>query len=96
VSDEARASRLHQIALALVEAKGAFQNVGLIRIKEYRAGSLIIRYQPSPGWLDIWSVRKVLSVKSWNGALRIIRYVPGPWEEELKKLAERSTVSPKP
>jgi hypothetical protein len=96
MTEEARALQLYTSALALVEAKGAFQSVGLIRIKEYRARGLSLRYQPTIGWLDVWSIRKVLSVKQWNGTLRIIRYVPGPWEEELKKLAEQSAVSLKP
>jgi hypothetical protein len=95
MSDEARALQLYKTALALIETKGSFMSVGLIRIKEYRASSLIVRYQPSPGWLDVWNVRKVLSIKRWNGALRIIRYVPGPWEQELNKLAEQSAVSSK-
>jgi hypothetical protein len=95
MTHEAR-EQLYKGALALVETKGAFQSVGLTRIKEYRAGSLIIRDQPTLGWLDVWSIRKVLSVKRWNGTLRIIRYVPGPWEEELKKLAEQSACSSMP
>jgi hypothetical protein len=94
--DEARAFQLYKTALALIEAKGSFMSVGLIRIREYRAGSLILRYQPTPGWLDVWNIRKVLSVKRWNGALQIFRYVPGPWEKELKKLAEQSAVSSMP
>ena len=96
MTDEARALQLYKSALALVEAKGAFQSVGLTRIKEHRAGGLNLRYRPTMGWLDVWSIRKVLSVKQWNGTLRTIQYVPGPWEEELKKLAEQSAISSKP
>jgi hypothetical protein len=96
MTEDARALQLYKSALALVEAKGAFQSVGLTWIKEYRGGGLILRYQPTMGWLDVWSIRKVLSVKQWNGTLRTIQYVPGAWEEDLKKPAEQSAISSKP
>ena len=83
VNDEARARRLYKLASSLAEAKGTLVTIGLMTLKEYRSGSLIVRYQPAVGWLDVWAVRKVLSVKRWDGKLRVIRYSPGQWEQEL-------------
>jgi hypothetical protein len=51
---------------------------------------------PAIGRLDVWSVRNVRSMKHLDDQLHVIRHVPGPWEEELKKLAEQSAVSSKP
>ena len=87
MTDEARALQLYRLASSLAEAKGAFITVGLVRFKEYRAGSLIVRFQPAIGRLDVWSVRNVLSVKHLDGQLHVVRYVAGPWEKELEKLA---------
>ena len=96
MTDEARALQLYELASSLAEAKGAFITVGLLTFKEYRAGSLIARFQPAIGRLDVWSVRNVLSVKHLDGQLQVVRYVPGWWEQELEKLAEQSVVSSKP
>ena len=52
---------------------------------EYRAGSLIVRYQPTAGSLEVWSNGKVLGVKRYNDTLHVTRYRPGPWEQELEK-----------
>ena len=46
-------------------------------------------WQPAIGRLDVWSVRNVLSVKHLDGQLHVIRYVAGPWEQELEKLARQ-------
>ncbi len=87
MTDEARAVQLYRLTSSLAEAKGAFITVGLVRFKEYRAGSLIVRFQPAIGRLDVWSVGNVLSVKHLDGQLQVVRYVPGWWEQELEKLA---------
>ncbi len=91
MTDEARALQLYRLASSLAEAQGAFITVGLVRFKEYRAGSLIVRVQPAIGRLDVWSVRNVLNVMHLDGQL--LRYVAGPWEQELEKLAGRELAS---
>ena len=87
MGDDARALEMYEIALSLVEARGVLVTVGLTSQKEYRIESLIVRYQPTPGWLEVWSVGKVLSVKRHN-ALRVHRYRPGHWEQELIAAAQ--------
>lgn len=44
-----------------------------------------------PYGLDVWAPRKVLNVE-WDGAGRVqlIGYKPGPWEDELRDLANRA------
>ncbi len=49
MTDDARALQLYELASSLAEAKGAFITVGLLTFKEYRAGSLIVRFQPAIG-----------------------------------------------
>jgi hypothetical protein len=88
MTDDARALQLYELALSLVEAQGAVVTVGLTSLKEYRAGSLLVRYQPTPGWLEVWSAGKVLSVKSQNETLRVMRYRPDDWEAELEAAAK--------
>ena len=88
MGDDARALEMYEIALSLVEARGVLVTVGLTSPKEYRVESLIVRYQPTPGWLEVWSVGKVLSVKRHNDVLRVHRYRPGPWEQELIAAAQ--------
>jgi hypothetical protein len=88
MTHDARALQLYELALSLVEAQGAFVAVGLTRLKEHRAGSLLVRYQPTPGWLEVWAAGKVLSVKRQNETLRVTRYRPGHWEEELEVAAK--------
>jgi hypothetical protein len=90
VIDEKRALQMYELAMALVQAKGVLVTIGLMTLRECRHGMLIIRYQPNQDWLDVWSARKVLTVKRWNGSLRIVRYVPGHWEHELEAAAAKS------
>jgi hypothetical protein len=82
MTHDARALQLYELALSQVEARGSCITVGLTRLKEYRAGSLIVRYQPTLGWLEVWANGKVLSVKRQNDTFRVTRYRPGYWEEE--------------
>jgi len=89
-SETKRALHLYELASSLAGAKGVFVTIGLMTFKEYRAGSLIVRYQPAVGGLDVWSVRKVLSAKRWDGTLRVARYQPGQWEQELEAAAAKS------
>ena len=88
MGDDVRALEMYEIALSLVEARGVLVSVGLTSPKEYRVESLIVRYQPKPGWLEVWSVGKVLSVKRHNEALRVHRYRPSSWEQELIAAAQ--------
>jgi len=88
MTHDARALQLYELALSLVEAQGAFVAVGLTRLKEHRAGSLLVRYQPTLGWLEVWAAGKVLSVKRQNETFRVTRYRPGYWEEELEAAAK--------
>jgi hypothetical protein len=83
MGDDAHALEIYKIALSLVEAKGHLVSVGLTRLKEYRIKSFIVRYEPASGWLEVWSVGKVLSVKRHNDGLQVYRYRPGNWELEL-------------
>jgi hypothetical protein len=88
MTHDARALQLYELALSQVQARGSCITVGLTRLKEYRAGSLIVRYQPTLGWLEVWAAGKVLSVKRQNDTFRVTRYRPGYWEEELEAAAK--------
>ena len=88
MTDDARALHIYEQALSVVEVRGTVVTVGLTKLKEHRTGSLLLRYQPSPGWLEVWSAGKVLSVKSENETLRVTRYRPGDWEWELEAAVE--------
>jgi len=81
---EVRALHLYELALALVEARGTLVTVGLTKLRELRTGSLLLRYQPAPASLEVWSAGKVLSVRGQDEALRVTRYRPGNWERELE------------
>ncbi|HUJ38750.1 MAG TPA: hypothetical protein VLW88_13870 [Hyphomicrobium sp.] len=81
---EVRALHLYELALALVEARGTLVTVGLTKLRELRTGSLLLRYQPAPASLEVWSAGKVLSVRGQDEALRVTRYRPGDWERELE------------
>jgi hypothetical protein len=93
VIDEARALRLYKVAVALVEAQGAFVSIGKTTLREYRGAGLIIHYMPRTGHLDVWDRRKVLLVECLNGALRVNRYTPGDWESALLDAAPRGGTS---
>ena len=88
MAEAPRALQLYEKAVALVGAKGAFITIGSTRLMEYRAGSLIVRYQATQGWLEVWCGGKVLSVKRNDDTLRVTRYRPGPWEQELEAAAK--------
>jgi hypothetical protein len=40
--------------------------------------------------MDVWAGRKVLSIEGLRENLRVARYIPGDWEEELETLAAQS------
>ena len=90
MTDEKRALELYELALSLVEANGALVPIGFGKVVEYRAGSLTINYLPKSGHLDVWYSRKVLTIERWGVTLRVTRYVPGYWEDELEEAAAKS------
>jgi hypothetical protein len=85
---EKRALEIYELALHLVEARGVGHTIGATPFREYRTGTLTIRYLPKSGHLDIWARRKVLTVDRWHGSLKVIRYAAGEdWEDELEAAA---------
>jgi hypothetical protein len=87
-NDDARALQLYELALSLVETRGDTVTIGLTKMKEFRTGSLLVRYEPTLGWLEVWGVGKLLRVKRHNATLQVMRYRPGHWEEELEAAAK--------
>jgi hypothetical protein len=71
------------MALSLVEAKGHSVAVGLSAYKEYRGGDLSIIYLPRFSHLDVCHRRKVLTINRRAGALRVIHFNRGEWEDHL-------------
>ncbi len=88
-SDEKRALELYELALSVVEAKGADVPVGSMAYKEYRAGTLTIIYLPTSGHLDVWHRRKVLTINRRDETLKVDYYSPGEWEEQLEEAAAK-------
>jgi hypothetical protein len=84
-TDDMRALQLCEMALSLVEAKGA--PVSSSTLKEYRCGNLTIHYSPTTG-LEVWFLRKVLTAKRGTRRLKVTHYEPGEWEEKLREVAE--------
>jgi hypothetical protein len=89
-SDAIHALDMYELALSLVEAKGAPVPIGKGKVMEYRVGNLIIHYLPKSGHLDIWRRRKVLTIERWGGRLQVSRYAPGYWEDELEAAVAKS------
>jgi hypothetical protein len=83
-SDAIHALELYELALSLVQTRGAPVPVGKEKVWEYRAGNLTIHYLPKSGHLDVWDRRKVLTVERYRGSPRVERYVPGYWEDDLE------------
>jgi hypothetical protein len=78
-----RALKLHDLALSVVCSKGMTRQEGPTTVLEYRYGLLNIQYRSGHGQLDVWFVRKVLSVERFAGKPQLIHYVPGYWERDL-------------
>ena len=78
-----RALNMHDLALSVVRSKGVTRLEGSTRIIEYRCGLLNILHRSGQGQLDVWFLRRVLSVDRFAGKPRIIRYMPGHWERHL-------------
>ncbi len=83
-TDDIRALGLCEMALSLVEAKGA--PLPDSTLKEYRAGNLTIHYSPTTG-LEIWFLRKVVTAKRSARRLKVTHYEPGEWEAVLEEAA---------
>ena len=67
----------------MVRSKGVTRLEGSTTVLEYRYGLLTIQYRSSHGCLDVWFVRKVLSVERFAGKPQLVRYTPGSWERDL-------------
>jgi hypothetical protein len=75
--------KMHDLALSVVRSKGVTRFEGSTTVLEYRYGLLNIQYRSGHGSLDVWCVRKVLSVERFAGKPRLVRYTPGSWERDL-------------
>lgn len=73
---------MHDLAVSLVQAKGLQFQSGALPMLQYKRGNLTIHYLPKAGHLSVWYRYKV------QGILRITRYLPGEWEEELEDAAD--------
>jgi hypothetical protein len=85
VNDEKRALHLYELAIALVKTKGALVPIGSELLRQYRSGTLTIHYLPRSGLLHVWAGPKVLAIERRVGSVRVTRYTPGEWEEELEE-----------
>ena len=87
MTDQKRAFELHDLALSVVRMMGkpAPGNCGAT---ECKLGRLTIRYWPKQRWLDVICNGQVLTVERWAGALQVIRYIPGGWENTLMQAAK--------
>jgi hypothetical protein len=63
-SNAIHALELYELALSLVQTKGAPVPIGKETVLEYRAGNLTIHYLPKSGHLDVWDRRKVLTIRT--------------------------------
>jgi hypothetical protein len=84
-TNDIRALELYELALSLVEAKGT--PVSGSTLVEYRAGNLTIHYSAKTGHLEVWHLRKVLTVKRLPRSLMVTHFTPGEWENELEAAA---------
>ena len=85
-----RALRMHDLALSLVQSKGLQFQSGALLMLQYKRGYLTIHYLPKAGHLSVWHRYKVLTINPRQGILRVARYLPGEWEEELEDTADTS------
>ena len=72
----------------MVRSKGVTSLEGSTSLLEYRYGLLNIQYRSRHGQLDVWFIRRVLSVEQFRGKPQLIRYVPGHWERVLMQAAK--------
>ena len=84
-TNDIRALELYELALSLVEAQGVL--VSGSTLKDYRAGNLTIHYLQKTGHLEVWHLRKVLTVNRLPRSLKVSHYTPGEWEQELEAAA---------
>ena len=69
----------------MVRAQGKPVVDGSVTVHEFRRGLLLIRFWPVQRALDVVWLRKMLVVERWLGALRVIHYSPGIWEQQLNQ-----------
>ena len=79
---------MHDLALSVVRSKGVTRLESSTSLLEYRYGLLNIQYRSRHGQLDVWFIRRVLSVEQFRGKPQLIRYVPGAWERVLMQAAK--------
>ena len=82
-----RALKLHDLALSVVRAKGTPRLDGSGTILEYRYGHLSVQYRQGEGRLDVWFIRRVLSIQRFAGKPELMHYTPGDWEGHLIEAA---------
>jgi predicted nucleic acid-binding protein len=58
-----RALKMHDLALSVVRSRGLTRLEGSTTVLEYRYGILNIQYRSGHGQLDVWFMRRVLSVE---------------------------------
>jgi hypothetical protein len=83
-----RALKMHDLALSLVRSRGLTRLEDSTTVLEYRYGILNIQYRSGHGQLDVWFMRRVLSVERFAGKPRLMRYMPGHWERHLIEAAK--------
>jgi len=86
-TNDIRALELYELAFKVVEGRGICLTLGVTPFQEYRTETLTIHYLPKSGHMEVWSGRKVLTIERYRGNLRVIRYSPGEWEDELEAVA---------
>jgi len=82
-----RALKLHNLALSVVRAKGTARLESSGTILEYHYGHLNVQYRQGVGRLDVWFIRRVLSVPRFDGKPELMHYTPGDWEGHLIEVA---------
>jgi hypothetical protein len=83
-----RALKLHDLALSVVRAKGTPRLESSGTILEYHYGHLDVQYRQGVGRLDVWFIRRVLSVQRFAGKPELMHYAPGDWEGHLIEVAK--------
>ena len=83
-----RALKLHDLALSVVRAKGTARLESPGTVLEYHYGHLNVQYRQGVGRLDVWFIRRVLSIQRFAGKPELMHYTPGDWEGHLIEVAK--------
>jgi hypothetical protein len=81
-----RASKLHDLALSVVRAKGTPRLESSGTVLEYHYGHLNVQYRQGLGPLDVWFIRRVL-IQHFAGKPEPMHYTPSEWERHLFEAA---------